>query len=90
MNYKTLSFALAAMILFLGGLLLHDKQSFPIKYKICDISHSDCSTIARFDDMDSCKTTEEKWSWYCDTVTNPMKPDCRIEKSQISTSFCSE
>jgi hypothetical protein len=90
LSLKSINFLLITTIVFLGGMLLFEKYAFPIKYKVCDTMYSNCSTIAKFKDMDSCETTKEKWSWYCDTVTNPIKPDCRVGKSLISTSICTE
>lgn len=90
MNYKlTTTFLTIALVITLGA-LIHQKQFLPVEFKVCNINYSDCSTIARFDNMDSCKTTEEKWSWYCDTITDPTNPKCQVKRSAISTSLCSE
>ena len=90
MNNKLTLAILVSVIILLGGLLVYEKQSFPIKYNICDIAYSNCFVVAKFDDQDSCESAREKGSWYCDTVTDPAKPDCNVKKSGISTSFCSE
>ena len=88
--FKTLYLFLILVAIILLIIIVKDKTSFPIKLIVCDISYEDCSTIARLDDMDSCQIIQERHSWYCDIVTNPLKPDCRVEKSNISTSYCSK
>ena len=90
MKVNSIIFILIIVTIILGGIIIYDKNKFPIKFKVCDVNYSDCVLVARFDDIHSCEATKEKWSWYCDTTVNPAKPDCHIEKSSISASFCSE
>ncbi len=90
MSYKLATIFLTIALIITLGALINQKKMFPVEYKVCGVNYTDCSTIARFDDMGSCKTTEEKWSWYCDTITDPMNPKCQVKESNISTSLCSE
>ncbi len=90
MNSKSVIAILILLVFILGGFVIYEKYTFPIKYKVCNITYSDCFVVAKFEDLDSCESAKEKGGWYCDTVTDPMKPDCRVEKSNIATAFCSE
>ena len=90
MSTKLIISILVFLIFCLGGFLIYEKYTFPIKYKVCNIAYSDCFVVAKFGDLDSCESAKEKGAWYCDTTTDPTKPNCRVEKSSISTSFCSE
>lgn len=90
MNNKLLITTLTLLVLIFGCLLMYERYAFQIKYKVCDVAYSNCFVIAKFDDLNSCESAREKGEWYCDTITDPLKPNCRVEKSNISTSFCSE
>lgn len=84
---KTSTIILITIIIILGALYIKDKLNFPIAYKVCGIGYIDCHTVAKFEDRESCETTNEKWAWYCDQ-TDKNNILCRAEKSTFSTGFC--
>lgn len=90
MNSKLIVIVLSTLTIFLGGFLIYEKAAFPIQYKVCNAVYADCVTIARFDDLNSCEGAKERASWYCDTITDPNKPDCHKEEKKISEAYCSE
>lgn len=75
------------ILLLVIGYLIFDKFSYPVTYKVCDLSFSDCTDIAKFKERDDCEFTKEKWGWYCDeTKGNPII--CEKKTSMIATGYC--
>jgi hypothetical protein len=62
-------------------------ERLPVKFYICGKGHVDCELVARFDDMDSCETTNQKWGWYCDQ-TDKSNIICEERESSFTDGYC--
>lgn len=92
MNKKIKIIILILSILTLTSLIYftYDRINLPVTYNVCDINYSNCSIVAKFDDMDSCERHNEKAGWYCDTLTNSQNITCEVKRSAFVTSYCSK
>lgn len=78
--------SVTAAVIF-AGLYIKEITTFPVAYKVCGVGYTDCKTVAKFDDRDSCETTNQRWSWYCDQ-TDKNSIVCEEKESDIATSYC--
>lgn len=58
MRYRLLIVLVIAVIFLV--LYLIEKYSYPVVYKVCDLSYKDCSVIAKFKDRNDCETTNKE------------------------------
>lgn len=80
-------FLLIIAVIVLGILVIKEKLSFPVSFKVCELGYVNCKEIARFKDRYDCETTNKKWGWYC----NQEDKDniiCQEKESDIATGFC--
>ena len=84
------SFLILAVGVVIGILIMRSSDPFVIDYVLCGKNSGDCFVAAKFDDMWSCEAHREKGNWLCDTVTDPLKPDCRVALDSSARSYCSD
>ena len=89
MKIKIITIIVVSSLIALISNFIYLRKTLPIEYYICDKGYTDCELIARFKDMDSCETTNQKWGWYCDQ-TDKSNIVCEERESFFVDSYCTK
>lgn len=86
---KITNYTLIWILVIFTVYFLYEYFSFSTKLVICSTIYKECSTFAKFKNMNDCQETKEREEWYCNSI-DPKNITCEYKKSDISTSYCSK
>ena len=86
---KKITIIVIPILVIIGGILLFVASNFKTDLLLCNKENGDCEVIAQFKDFETCKTMNERWSWYCNS-TDPSEITCHTGEGALGFAYCKQ
>lgn len=65
-------------------------NNFGTDLMLCNKSNGDCRVIAKYKNLETCQTMNERWNWYCDQVSDQNQIICHKGEGTFGFAYCKE